>query len=485
MKFDLYHTMKKSQPLLLVIALSLAFMACGQQGPILKPEADSYQIDHNKNIIVLNIDAIDDITASLTTLQLEEEYKFETATDGLTNTERYQVKNSQGTTYQLFVTKSPILAIQVKDSLTKHPKVLGHFRYYDADTTFTSTIGMDLRGNLSLTYPKKSFNIEFYTDSVSKGKKEVDFKDLRKEDDWILDGLYNEPLLLRAYTSQKLWKDIHTPWYAEEEPKARATVDGFYVDLFVNNEYRGVYLLSEKIKRSLLKLKKFKGDTVRGELFKAGYYDPGTSFKAAPDFKNSLPTWAGWEMEYPYEDYTAHYNNLHEAITFVASSNDSAFEQKLPTYFNVDNLVDYFLFINTIRATDNLGKNFYLAKYNTDTPYIIVPWDMDGVLGTIQAGKRIPTTDDILSNNLFDRMLENKNLKNKMNQRWQELRAGAFQSESLAMRIEKRYQELASTKMYERDALAWDINHDAEHLEYMLDWLKKRLTYLDTYFTEK
>ncbi len=203
------------------------------------------------------------------------------------------------------------------------------------------------------------------------------------------------------------------------------------------------------------------------------------------DFKNSLPTWAGWEMEYPYEDYTAHYNNLHEAITFVASSNDSAFEQKLPTYFNVDNLVDYFLFINTIRATDNLGKNFYLAKYNTDTPYFIVPWDMDGVLGTIQAGKRIPTTDDILSNNLFDRMLENKNLKNKMNQRWQELRAGAFQSESLAMRIEKRYQKLASTKMYERDALAWDINHDAEHLEYMLDWLKKRLTYLDTYFTEK
>ena len=59
----------------------------------------------------------------------------------------------------------------------------------------------------------------------------------------------------------------------------------------------------QNVSQEFIELKKFKGDTVRGELFKAGDYDPGTSFKVAPDFKNSLPTWAGWEMEYPYEDY--------------------------------------------------------------------------------------------------------------------------------------------------------------------------------------
>lgn len=484
MKIDFKIVMKTTKQLTLLIALCITLIACGQNSPIFIPTAHSYQVDHNKKIIVLNIDVEDNVDQEVTDLQLEDTYKFSTPANGLKDTEKYTVEKN-GETYNLFITKSPILAIQIKDSLTKNPRVLGYFRYFDADTTFTSTIGMDLRGNLSLTYPKKSFNVEFYTDSVSKGQKDIKLKKLREDDDIILDGLYNEPLLLRAYTSQNLWKEIHTPHYASEEKKARTTVDGFYVDLFVNDEYRGIYLVSEKINRGLLKLKKKKGDTVRGELFKAGYYDPGTSFKGAPDFKNSLPTWAGWEMEYPYEDYTAHYDNLHKAITFVATSTDTEFVQQLPEYFNVDNLVDYFLFINLIRATDNLGKNFYLAKYKEDTQYFIVPWDMDGVMGTIQAGKRIPTTDDILSNHLFDRMQKDASLKSKMNQRWADLRVNAFAEEALVSSITATYTEMLNEKKYERDQLAWDKSHEEEHLTYMLEWLKNRITYLDTFFKEE
>ncbi len=484
MKIDFNTAMKTTKQLTLLASFCITLMACGQDSPIFTPTLHSYQVDHGKKIIVLNIDIEDDVNHEVTSLQLEDTYQFSTPAIGLKDTEKYTVTKN-GEDYHLFITKSPILAIQVKDSLTKNPKVLGHFRYFDADTTFTSTIGMDLRGNLSLTYPKKSFNIEFYTDSVSKGKKDIQLKKLAEDDDIILDGLYNEPLLLRAYTSQKLWKQIHVPYYASEEKKARATVDGFYVDLFVNHEYRGIYLVSEKINRSLLKLKKIKGDTVRGELFKAGYYDPGTSFRGAPDFKNSLPTWAGWEMEYPYEDFTAHYDNLHTAITFLTTSTDAEFAQQLPSYFKVENLVDYFLFINLIRATDNLGKNFYLAKYKEDTPYFIVPWDMDGVMGTIQAGKRIPTTDDILSNHLFDRMQKDPALKSKMNKRWANLRATAFAEEALVSSITDTYTEMLEEKKYDRDQLAWKKSHEEEHLTYMLEWLKNRITYLDTFFKEE
>ena len=484
MKIDLTMIMKTTKQLSLLIAFCITLIACGQNELIFTPSPNSYQIDYNKKIIVLNIDGEGEVNQELISLQLDENYSFSPPANGLKETEKYTVEKD-GDVYSLFITKSPILAIQVKDSLTKNPKVLAHFRYFDADTTFTSTIGMDLRGNLSLTYPKKSFNVEFYTDSISKGKKDVQLKKLLEDDDLILDGLYNEPLLLRAYSSQKLWNEIYTPHYASDEKKARATVDGFYVDLFVNSEYRGIYLVSEKINRPLLKLKKIKGDTVRGELFKAGYYHPGTSFKAAPEFKNSLPTWAGWEMEYPYEDYTAHYDNLHKAITFVTTSSDAEFAERLPTYFEVDNLIDYFLFINLIRATDNLGKNFYLAKYKEDTPYFIVPWDMDGVMGTIQAGKRILTTDDILSNHLFDRMQKDAGLKSKMNKRWVTLRGSAFANEALEGRISDTYNELVKEKKYERDQLAWGKSHEEEHLTYLLAWLKKRITYLDTFFTEK
>ena len=484
MKFEQRIIMKRSQSILFIFLLCITVVACAQKTPVFEATPNSYAIDHEKNIIILNIDGMKPLVQEVTSLQFDDTYYANEPITKLQTTKTYTVKNTDKN-YTLFVTKGPIMMIQVADSLEKNKKALASFRYYDADTTFTSTIGMGLRGNLSLTYPKKSFNIEFYSDSLTKGKRELAFKKLRKDDDWILDGLYNEPLLLRANTSQQLWKEIHKPSYQDKEPKARATVDGVYTDVFINNEYRGIYFLSEKINRSLLKLKKIKGDTVRGELFKAGYHRDGTGFKAAPDFKNSLPIWAGWEAKYPYEDYVAHYDNLHTAVSFIVNSTPEQFAYEINTYIDTNNAIDYFLFINLLRATDNLSKNYYIAKYNQETPYFMVPWDMDGVFGTIQDGKRISTTNDILSNGLFDKMHADKGLRAKMAIRWTQLRKGSFHTDSITNRITTKYAALETKNMYERDALVWNISHDEEHLTYMLEWIQQRLTYLDTYFTEE
>ncbi|WP_366841162.1 CotH kinase family protein [Lacinutrix sp.] len=48
---------------------------------------------------------------------------------------------------------------------------------------------------------KKSFDLEFWADLVSKEKKDIKFKGMRSDDDWILDAMYNEPLRLRSYYS--------------------------------------------------------------------------------------------------------------------------------------------------------------------------------------------------------------------------------------------------------------------------------------------
>jgi len=478
--------MQSHLQLIIIGVLGIFQTANAQQGPVFVADPYSYGIDEAHHLIVLNTGENENIIANITTLQLDKEYHMVVPADSLSNTHTYQVTQGDAT-YTVFVTKTPVIHITLPDTaLTKIEKNSATFRYFDTDTVFSSNIGMKLRGNLSLTYPKKSFSIEFYQDSLPKEKKEVDFKKLRKDDDWILDGLYNEPLLLRANTAQKLWKDIHGPAYIEQEKKARSTVDGFYIDLFVNNEYRGIYFLSEKVNRSLLKLKKIKDGVVRGELFKAGRYLPGTSFKEAPSYKNSLPTWAGFEMEYPYEDYTAHWDNLQRSISLVADSNTNEFAAGLPQHFDVHNLIDYYLFINLLRGTDNLGKNYYIARYNQEMPYFIVPWDMDGTFGTIMDGRRIATTNDLLSNHLFDRLVnENPNgFNSKLVQRWNELRQHSFSNDSLHKRIRSKYTKLLVNKMYERDVVVWKVSHNEEHLNYMLEWLEKRLAYLDSYFNQ-
>jgi hypothetical protein len=38
---------------------------------------------------------------------------------------------------------------------------------------------------------------------------------------------------------------------------------------------------------------------------------------------------------------------------------------KISIVFNIDNAVDYFIFLNLLYASDNIGKNNYVAKYDT------------------------------------------------------------------------------------------------------------------------
>ena len=114
-----------------------------------------------------------------------------------------------------------------------------------------------------------------------------------------------------------------------------------------------------------------------------------------------------------------------------------------------------------------------------------MPWDLDGVLGIIQDGKRIATTNDILTNMLFDRLASTNaaDYKALLKQRWLELRQGLYSNEALHQRIDETYQMLDNTKLYERDSLMWERSKTTtDDYEYMTNWLEKRLIYLDTTF---
>jgi len=413
-------------------------------------------------------------------------YVMQNREQQLLNTESFNVVKATDT-FQLFVTRLPIIKLNPTDSIVDEPKRHATLSYLDGSTRFRANIGIEWRGNSALKYPKKSYDLELRKDRFSEESMDFKFGSLRKDDDWVMNSVYNEPLKLRSYFSTKLWLDVQTPRYISEEPKAKSFTDMLFAEVFLNETYQGVYLFSEQLDRKLLQLKKIKGDTVRGELFKAGSYNDGTAFKAAPKFNNAFPHWAGFEMEYPYENYEAHWDNLHDFIAFVSNSNDSEFKNNISSYLDIDNAVDYFLFINLLRGTDNISKNYFLAKYDQDAPYFFVPWDLDGVMGTIQDGKRIPTTDDILTNNLFDRLKATNasDYNNKVQTRWKELRTKMYSDSQLFERLEKIFMLLRDNKVYERDELVWGrMNTISDDYEYLKKWLSQRLVYLDTFFVE-
>jgi len=386
---------------------------------------------------------------------------------------------------QLDFSSLPVLKVQSYDSIKDEPKTAARMVYQKDSIVYEKVIGIEWRGNSALKYPKKSYDLEIWMDTISKESKDLTLGGLREDDDWILNSIYNEPIKLRSYFSNKLWLELSQSRGKDSLHKGKAGIDVAYVEVFLNDDYQGLYLLSEQVDRKQLDLKKFQNDTVRGELFKGGSYAVGSSFSGVKTFNNAFPHWDGFEMEYPYEDYTAHWDNLYEFVDFVVNGDDKTFAEDIASRLDLDNAVDYYIFINVLRATDNMGKNYFLARNDATTPYYFVPWDLDGVLGCIMDGKRISTTNDILSNGLFDRLLADNpaDYRKKLTERWKELRTGSLETEKLTTNIRAIYEGLESNGLYERDGQVWPMEVPAaDHLEYLLKWLNDRLTYLDGYF---
>lgn len=411
-------------------------------------------------------------------------YSFISPPDNLSYTNSYVVEDMMSSDqFVLYFTPLPIISIETNNIIVDEPKVQAVFTYSDNEQTLSSNIGIEIRGGSSQSYPKKTYDIEFWDDEMGNLNVDMKFGQLREDDDWILDALYNEPLRLRSHTATKLWKQIQVPYYVNYEPKAKSGADVMYVEMFLNGVYNGLYNLSEPIDRKQLKIKKF-NDNLRGELYK-GYTWGASTFTSLPSYNNNSRVWGGYEFEYPKSSEITDWSLLYQFTNFVINSSESEFENDIWSRFEKDNFINYFLFLNLIRATDNTGKNIYLAKYNQGEPYFYIPWDLDGCFGTIWNGTNSNITDDILTNGFISRVIDRnpKNILIDIANKWFENKNHVFSYASLSESVRQQYETLDNNKIYERESLVYsNYSFEIHDLNYTLDWIQNRLNFLDDYF---
>ena len=411
-------------------------------------------------------------------------YRFISPPDNLSYTNSYVVEDMMSSDqFVLYFTPLPIISIETNNIIVDEPKVQAVFTYSDNEQTLSSNIGIEIRGGVSQSYPKKTYDIEFWDDEMGNLNVDMKFGQLREDDDWILDALYNEPLRLRSYTANKLWKQIQVPYYVNYEPKAKSGADVMYVEMFLNGVYNGLYNLSEPIDRKQLKIKKF-NDNLRGELYK-GYTWGASTFTSLPSYNNNSRVWGGYEFEYPKSSEITDWSSLYQFTNFVINSSESEFENDIWSRFEKDNFINYFLFLNLIRATDNTGKNIYLAKYKQGEPYFYIPWDLDGCFGTIWNGTNLNITNDILTNGFISRVIDRnpKNILIDIANKWFENKNHVFSYASLSESVRQQYETLDNNKIYERESLVYsNYSFEIQDLNYTLDWIQNRLNFLDDYF---
>ncbi|MBQ9260867.1 MAG: CotH kinase family protein [Prevotella sp.] len=337
---------------------------------------------------------------------------------------------------------------------------------------------------------KRNYKIKFDTDQQ--------FFGLRIDNKWILDAGQADLFRLRNRIATELWNDIASkPYYADQETDVFTGVRGQVVEVYLNDEYRGIYCLTECMDRKQLKLKKFDKKTgeIHGGLWKSESYGSALMWDCSDTYDNKSDKWDVFEVKYPElgDIDETDYSTLWNAINFVANSTDEDFIKHVAEYFDIPVIIDYYIFLHTLNAFDNVGKNMYWAVYDKAKDKKLTPavWDLDGTVGAKWLGDWCsPEYDMNINLNLIVRLkqLNVDNFNEKANNRYYELRNNHLSTQNLINRYNSYYELIKNSGVAQREEQKWskdsdvrgeEINFEKE-IEYIKDWITRHMTYLDT-----
>lgn len=427
---------------------------------------------------------------------------------GIVANKEYQLqaeKNQNAIHAKITFTFLPILKMEGDFGYDYANGTISLYTPDDAENT-SAYIKAKWRGGSTNTPDKHKRNYKIKTLNEKGKSKDISFLGMREDNNWILDAGQIDLFRLRNRIATELWNDFSTkPYYADKETKAKSGVEGKVVEMILNNEYRGIYALTEAMDRKELKLKKYdeKNKQFHGQLWKVSSWDKAQFWNIDQDYDNTQETWHAFETKYPdIEDVNpTDYSLLYHAIHFVANSDDETFKREVEEYFDIPVLIDYQIFLEVMQAIDNRGKNLYWAVYDQakDKKLTLAIWDLDATVGQFYTnGTPLhpdlvqPETDIEVSgyHNLYARLYENNvnGYVNQVTERYKELRKTYLSEENLQDRYEKYYNILASCGATQREEKRWSQDSDIggyalnfkDELSYIKDWIHKRLNFLDT-----
>ena len=348
---------------------------------------------------------------------------------------------------------------------------------------------------------KRNYRIKFVNEEDST-KENHRFFGLRNDNNWILDAGQMDFLRVRNRVSTDLWLDMaRRPWYSDTLPNARNGSRGQMVEVMLNGEYRGIYNMCEPIDRKQLKLKRYDADNkeFHGELWMA-YTWTRTVTMSIPARRTNPIKWDGFEVKYPDYDeiHRSNWTTLENAVWFAKRADDSRKLRldSMSYYYDVPVMQDYFIFIAALQALDNESKNIYYACHDiTDHPRLtMVPWDLDICLGQSFAPK-VARDWQVEPEREMDwifplpmvSMWNTVDYHNEVVARYRELRETVLNTDSLVNRYRSAIDNLENCGAAAREEGRWSEDSDlayktldlSQEMDYVEDWLRRRMAFLD------
>ncbi len=376
-----------------------------------------------------------------------------------------------------FTPNLPIIFLEATNGITGDVKVHCAVRLQlpatNAAEPTTTQLAAQVRyhGATSQGYPKKSLALTL--------ARAARLLDLRESTHWVLNAAFIDRSLMRHKLSYDLFRSL------SESNAPRHAVGSRFVEVFLNNRYRGVYLLMERVDRQLLGLTPWESNQLpHACIYKAE--DHAANF--------SQPGHGGYEQREPDPATRGEYwQPMDEFNRFVSRSPQQEFFHPttgVGSRLDLANAIDFHLLVLLTCNIDGITKNFLIARdvpsERTPAPrFAFVPWDYDGTFGRDWNASKVET-DRWLSNHLFDRLHSHPLLRQQFHTRWQQLRAGPFATSVIHAAIDANVRTLGDA--VQRNARRWasaagaypDQANFEEDITLMKRWVRARGEWLDT-----
>jgi len=369
-------------------------------------------------------------------------------------------------------------------------------------SNYTLNIGIEIRGSSSQMFPKKSYGFEVY--DVAGNDLSVSILGLPEEEDWILYAPYTDKTMMRDVLTYLLYGKT-----GRYSPRCR------YVELVLNNNYQGVYVLMEKIKRakSRVDIAKLKKEDVSGENVTGGYIvkiDKTTGSGGDgwfSEFNNAENKKTYYQYEYPksdditsqQKDYIRNYIHTFEnKIWNMKADSISGFR----AYIDELSFVDFAIVNELAKNIDGYRLSTFLFKDKNKKLNAGPVWDFNLGYGNanyfdgwktygLQLNTDLP--DDNWQNPFWWKSLYNDTAyRKKFVNRWEALRTDKFSDNSISHILDS-LKTLLSESRY-RNFQRWPVigryvwpNYYVgttweSEINWMRNWITQRLSWLDNTF---
>lgn len=350
----------------------------------------------------------------------------------------------------------------------------GRNKITDKTLAFQGNIGIKLRGESSLMFEQKSFTIELW-DEQSKSL-DAPLLDMPANDDWALIAAYNDISMMRNPIAYDLWTDM-----GHWGPRNRM------VEVVIDGEYQGVYMLVETIKGSKerLSLADIKSTHNSGRELTGGYIlridatdsddltftsrisgisKSGGMFGGMGGFGGGMPGGGNpivWTIRTPKKDNITEEqreyieNYIHQTEAAIQGPDFADPEKGYAKYISVSSFVDYLIHTELSLNADGMKRSTYFFKTREKEDgtggklHAGSVWDYNLAFGNAsfnntddittwihEGGQTLPTTF------MFKRLMEDPVFVAKVKARYKELRKDVLSLEKIYAYIDSKASEL-------------------------------------------